>query len=256
MENRLEIVYESGRARSSVGAAIVFSLLLGPAFGAQGTEKAAVGRGVLGAELRAEGAQARVLAVLPGGPASKGGLAVGDLIVAFNGTGFRFTSDRQLIEGLEWVRPGRPVRLAVLRQGARRELVLVPRAASAEEKKALDSWLVAQRLEEERKRRDHVEALFEQMVRQKPVEITFRRTATGVVMSSQTLLPPGLDLRNRVLDSLTGALHVNDPMTIRYSWEGARNALKMDVIGSPQYVDLNAVLGSIVGARGQSGKKP
>jgi hypothetical protein len=174
---------------------------------------------------------------------------VGDVIVAFNGTGFHFTTDRQLIEGLGWVRPDRPVRLTVLRGDAKRDLEVTPRPASAEEQRTLDLWLAAQRLAEERLRRERTESEFEEIVRHEPVNVTFRRTPTGALMSSTSLLPVGLDLRNRILDALTGALRVGDQMVIRYSWDRAQNALKMDVTSSPQYVDLDAVIASLQGAR-------
>lgn len=241
------------RSFKSALLALMSVLLLGIGEPARSDETSNARRGLLGAELQAVGERARVVAVTPGGPAAKAGLAPGDLIVAFNGSGFHFATDRELIEGLGWIRAGKPVRLSLLRAGTKRELAIVPRAASEKEQQALDSWLAAARGDQERLRRERAQTDFEAMVRHQPVDITFLRTATGVETSSKTLLPLGLDLNNRVLDALTNALHVNDRMVIRYGWENSKNALKMDVVTSPSYVDLDAVL---AGVRGAPGKRP
>ncbi len=164
-----------------------------------------------------------------------------------SGSQFRFATDRELIEGLGWIRAGKPVRLSFLRAGSRREAAVMPRAASDEEQRALDSWLAVARGDEERLRRERAQADFEAMVRHQPLDITFLRSATGVEISSKTLLPLGLDLNNRVLDALTNALHVSDRMVIRYGWENAKNALKMDVVTSPSHVDVDAVLAEVRG---------
>lgn len=253
MSNRTARPQGGAAAKGAILAALTVALLLGADAQARSAENSDTRRGLLGAELQAEGEQAKVIAVTPGGPAAKAGLVPGDLIVAFNGSGFHFATDRDLIEGLDWIRAGKSVRLSLLRADSKRELVVVPRLASEKEQQALDSWLAAQRSDAERQRRERAQSDFEAMVRHKPLDITFLRTATGVEISSKTLLPPGLDLNNRVLDALTGALHVSDRMVIRYGWENSKNALKMDVVSSPSYVDLDAVL---AGARGAPGKLP
>lgn len=253
MSNGTARAQRDAAAKGALLAALTVTFLLGV-----GTQALSAGgptprRGLLGAELQAEGQKARVVAVTPGGPSAKAGLAPGDLIFAFNGSGFHFSTDRELIEGLGWIRAGKPVRLSFLRSDAKRELVVMPRAATEKEQQTLDSWLAAQRSAEENQRRKRAESDFEAMVRRKPIDITFLRTASSVEKSSQTLLPLGLDLNNRILDTLTGALRVGDRMVIRYGWENSKNALKMDVISSPPYVDLGAVL---AGARGATGNNP
>ncbi len=253
MSNEMARPKGDALGRGAILAALTVSLLVGAGEQARSAENSNTRRGLLGAELQAEGERAKVVAVTPGGPAAKAGLLPGDLIVAFNGSGFHFTTDRELIEGLGWIHAGKSVRLSFLRAGSKRELAVSPRAASEMEQKALDSWLAAQRSDEERQHRERAQSDFEAMVRHQPLDITFLRTATGVEISSKTLLPLGLDLNNRVLDALTGALHVNDRMVIRYGWENSKNALKMDIVNSPNYVDLDAVL---AGARGASGKHP
>lgn len=199
-------------------------------------------RGLLGAELEALRDHARVVGVSPNGPAAKAGLAVGDLVWAINGSSLRFNSDLELIEGLAWIRPGQPVRLDVKRDGKAREILVIPRAASEEELLALESWLDFERLAAQGSQHNRPQALFEGMVRQSPIDVVFRRTATEVNVSSKTPLPLGLDLRNRIVERLTEPLRLNDALTIRYSWENAKNALKLDVVESPTYYDIDAVL--------------
>jgi len=57
----------------------------------------------------------RIHSTTPGGPADKAGLQEGDLIIAFNGVGFRFADELERLEAFDWISIGDTVELTVLR---------------------------------------------------------------------------------------------------------------------------------------------
>lgn len=88
-----------------------------------------VTRAWIGVSIRdhAEGPGALVLQTTEGGPADRGGLQGGDVVVGVDGQGVRTTRD--FISLLNDHRPGQSVRLEVLRQGQRRQLSVQLQAA-------------------------------------------------------------------------------------------------------------------------------
>ena len=79
-------------------------------------------RGYLGfrRDYEEEGGQGRfrIHSVTPDTPADDAGLLQGDVVVAVNGVGFRFSTRLEVYEAFDWLRPGDRVELSVLRSGS------------------------------------------------------------------------------------------------------------------------------------------
>lgn len=93
-------------------------------------ENSAAGRG-----------EVKVLQVAPDGPAARGGLRAGDVIVAFNGVAFRFADEYEYMRSLSVFESGREVKLAVERNGSPAEAKLTPAPLSPEQLEGLQAYM-------------------------------------------------------------------------------------------------------------------
>ncbi len=78
-----------------------------------------------------DGDGAQVVAVSPGGAAEAAGVLAGDRIVAIDGKDLTRSDSpgRDLAQAVDAVAPDHKVKIAVVREGKRREFELTPRAA-------------------------------------------------------------------------------------------------------------------------------
>ncbi len=198
-------------------------------------------RGYLGFQLTSLGDRALVRNVEPAGPGGRSVLE-GDVVVEFNGVPFKFNSDLALIRALDWVRPGVPVELTLLRKEKKMKVVVVPARFRAEDLAALEDWLKRADMTEQGQRKACALESFKALAAPPGIEVTFKRGLAGrghVMTTSRHDLPPDLDLSDAFLERLLSKLKPGDQATLRYRWSGG--ALRSEIVTAPAYVDQEEV---------------
>ena len=82
----------------------------------------------------------RVVHLVPGGAAEKAGLQLDDVVIAFDGAGFRFRDDLDRIEHFDGLMPGDRVKVEFLRAGEPMELDIVAADVTPEQLLALEEF--------------------------------------------------------------------------------------------------------------------
>ncbi len=85
--------------------------------------------------------EVKVLQVVPGGPAERGGLAKGDVIVAFGGVPFRFADEYEYMRSLAVFESGRELKLTVERGSKKVEAAIVPEKLAPAQVEALAGYM-------------------------------------------------------------------------------------------------------------------
>jgi hypothetical protein len=79
--------------------------------------------------------------VVPGGPAERAGIERGDLIVAFDGAGFRFANEYEFMRSLEAFEHGRKLNLTLVRAGRELLVPLEPGPLSPGQEEAIAGYM-------------------------------------------------------------------------------------------------------------------
>lgn len=226
----------------ALSAAILMGLLLPSLLLAEDPAKTGKERGYLGFRLTSRGDRALVGDIAPDGPGARAGLKDGDSVIAFNGVPFRFESDHALIRGLEWIRPGEPVQLTLVRNQKELNVVVVPARFAAGDLAALEDWLRRAELSEQGKKKACAFEAFKALAAPPGIHVTLTKAADGkgfAMASARHKLPGDLDLSEPFLDHLLRFIKPGDAVTLRYEW--SRGALRSEIVKAPGYVDLEEV---------------
>ncbi len=160
-----------------VAGVVTFLVLVLPSLPLAGTPAGSAGeRGYLGFRLTSQGDRALVGDVTPEGPGDRAGLKSGDAVVAFNGVPFRFDSDLTLLRGLEWIRPGVPVDLTLVRNERTMQVTVVPSKFQAQDLAALEDWLRRAELTERGQKKACALESFQALAAPPGIEVSFRKS--------------------------------------------------------------------------------
>lgn len=191
-------------------------------------------------ELTPEGTAVLVTEV-PGGPAQRAGVRVGDSVVAFNGAGFKFDSNLAMLRGLEWVRPGVPVELALVRAGKNLKIILVPDPFPTADAAALAHWTEQAEQSELLRRRRCAMSTFRDLAAYPGIDVRFKKGPGDppFTMSSNRQLPADLDLPGPFVRKLIAGLRGEDELTVHYTVKEGK--LEMLVRTVPEYLDAKQI---------------
>ena len=235
----------------------LFSMLILPSLLlAEDPGKAANERGYLGFRLTSRGDRALVGDIAPDGPGAKAGLKDGDAVIAFNGVPFHFKSDHALIRGLEWIRPGVPVELTLVRNQKEVDVEVVPTRFAARDLAALEDWLRRADLTEQGQRKACAFEAFKALAAPPGIEVILTKSSNGkgfAMTATRHKLPEDLDLSEPFLDSLLRGVKPGDAVTLRYQW--SRGALRSEVVKAPEYVNLEELSRQTLGKMKEMGAK-
>lgn len=213
-------------------------------------------RGYLGFRLTSRGDRALVGDIAPDGPGAKAGLKDGDAVIAFNGVPFLFKSDHALIRGLEWIRPGVPVQLTLVRNQKEMDVEVVPTRFAARDLAALEDWLRRADLTEQGQRKACAFEAFKALAAPPGIEVILTKSPDGkgfAMTATRHKLPEDLDLSEPFLDYLLRGIKPGDTVTLRYEW--SRGALRSEVVKAPEYVNLEEISRQALGKMKETGAK-
>lgn len=235
--------------------AILLMLVLPSLLQAEDPGKTVNERGYLGFRLISRGGHALVGDIAPDGPGAKAGLKDGDSVTAFNGVPFHFKSDHALIRGLEWIRPGVPVQLTLVRNQKEMDVVVVPSRFAARDLAALEDWLRRAELTEQGQKKACAFEAFKALAAPPGIEVTLTKTADGkgfAMAAARHKLPADLDLSEPFLDHLLRSVKPGDAVTLRYEW--SRGALRSEVLKAPEYLNVEEISRQALGKMKEPGK--
>ena len=156
-----------------------------------------------------------VLALYPEGPAEKAGLRVGDRVTEVNGVRFRFTSELELNEAFDWIRPGETVELTVERGGGVETLALVASELPESIRRRKDEKREVLRQIEGNETLARLLAGDGELIFEKLADGTLRATAEGIEGSVDEEALGLLRRRHTDVDQRLGAMRPGDRLRLR-----------------------------------------